>query len=192
MNSATISEAAQRYAKAYEARIGAERYIASVEDDAWIRGQLASAKKEEESALSALEAISQRTEQQAGAAEPRNAIRNDNPLSGGLCLHGAKMSEHCTACAGQQEMAAPVAWISHRACMPPVVDFAATPGALRVTPLYEHPPAAEPKRMREAINEALMLLGPEAPECSGCAYEWDHAIKVLSAALAADQKGEAP
>jgi hypothetical protein len=50
---------------------------------------------------------------------------------------------------------------------------------------------AEAKRMREAINEALMLLGPEAPECSGCAYEWDHAIKVLSAALAADQKGNA-
>jgi hypothetical protein len=45
---------ALRYAKAYEARIGAERYINSVEDDAWIRGQLRTAQQAEAAALSAL------------------------------------------------------------------------------------------------------------------------------------------
>ena len=37
--------------------------------------------------------------------------------------------------------------------------------------------------LRKAIIEALRLLGPEAPECCGCKYEWQHAINILQEAL---------
>lgn len=34
-----------------------------------------------------------------------------------------------------------------------------------------------------AIRNALQLLGPEAPTCCGCEYEWSQAIKVLREAI---------
>lgn len=43
--------------------------------------------------------------------------------------------------------------------------------------------AAEVEAMKGHINMALTYLGPTAPECSGCAYEWDQAIKELRAAI---------
>lgn len=33
------------------------------------------------------------------------------------------------------------------------------------------------------MRQALNLLGPTAPECCGCEYEWNEAIKALEAAL---------
>lgn len=58
--------------------------------------------------------------------------------------------ERCSSCDGSgrwhvspdsKGAAEPVAraYISHRACMPPILDYAATPGALSVTTLYELP-----------------------------------------------------
>lgn len=35
----------------------------------------------------------------------------------------------------------------------------------------------------QAIQEAIALLGPEAPSCSGCEYEWNHALRVLHEAI---------
>lgn len=35
----------------------------------------------------------------------------------------------------------------------------------------------------QAIQEAIALLGPEAPSCSGCEYEWNHALRVLHEAV---------
>lgn len=34
-----------------------------------------------------------------------------------------------------------------------------------------------------AIQEAIALLGPEAPSCSGCEYEWNHALRALHEAI---------
>ena len=39
------------------------------------------------------------------------------------------------------------------------------------------------KRLVAAIREAIELLGPEAPLCSGCEYEWNHALRVLREAI---------
>ena len=36
---------------------------------------------------------------------------------------------------------------------------------------------------RSVVEQALTYLGDEAPLCSGCAYEWGAAIRVLRAAL---------
>jgi hypothetical protein len=41
----------------------------------------------------------------------------------------------------------------------------------------------ENERMRAAIGEALSYLGPSAPNCAGCEYEWNEAIRVLKKAL---------
>lgn len=35
----------------------------------------------------------------------------------------------------------------------------------------------------QAIQEAIALLGPEAPSCSGCEYEWNHALRALREAI---------
>lgn len=48
------------------------------------------------------------------------------------------------------------------------------------------------KTLRTAISQALTYLGDEAPLCSGCAYEWDHAIKLLRAALEQPQGEQEP
>lgn len=37
--------------------------------------------------------------------------------------------------------------------------------------------------LTDAIQKAIDLLGPEAPICSGCEYEWNHALRVLRAAI---------
>ena len=37
--------------------------------------------------------------------------------------------------------------------------------------------------LTDAVQKAIELLGPEAPLCSGCAYEWNHALHVLRAAI---------
>lgn len=47
---------------------------------------------------------------------------------------------------------------------------------------------AEVEAMKGHINMALTYLGPTAPECSGCAYEWNHAIKELRAAIPEEVK----
>jgi len=39
------------------------------------------------------------------------------------------------------------------------------------------------KHLVAAIREAIELLGPEAPSCSGCEYEWNHALRVLREAI---------
>jgi hypothetical protein len=39
------------------------------------------------------------------------------------------------------------------------------------------------RKQREVMQEVLRLLGPTAPECSGCAAEWEMAIKALEEAL---------
>ena len=38
--------------------------------------------------------------------------------------------------------------------------------------------------LREAIEQAVAILGPEAPLCSGCVEEWTEALRILNAALA--------
>lgn len=35
----------------------------------------------------------------------------------------------------------------------------------------------------DVMRQALNFLGPTAPECSGCEYEWNEAIKALEGAL---------
>ena len=37
--------------------------------------------------------------------------------------------------------------------------------------------------LEQAAQKALKLLGPEAPECCGCRYEWEQAIEVLRNAI---------
>lgn len=38
--------------------------------------------------------------------------------------------------------------------------------------------------LREAIEQTVAILGPEAPLCSGCVAEWTEALRILRAALA--------
>jgi hypothetical protein len=38
--------------------------------------------------------------------------------------------------------------------------------------------------LREAIEQTVAILGPEAPLCSGCVDEWTEALRILRAALA--------
>ena len=45
---------------------------------------------------------------------------------------------------------------------------------------------------KEAIEQALAILGPEAPLCSGCVEEWTEALRVLREALAAPQTSAEP
>ena len=47
---------------------------------------------------------------------------------------------------------------------------------------------AENRALKAAIQEAITLLGPTAPDCCGCEEEWNEAITQLQAAL----KGEKP
>tara|TARA_R110000822_G_scaffold36783_5_gene103362 strand:+ start:2462 stop:2650 length:189 start_codon:yes stop_codon:yes gene_type:complete len=42
---------------------------------------------------------------------------------------------------------------------------------------------AEIKALKAAIQKAVTLLGPTAPDCCGCEFEWNQAIKQLQAAL---------
>jgi hypothetical protein len=90
-----------------------------------------------------------------GSAEPASVLPSELQALHDWCLTEAERVQggssevfrrwaESLARFGTRPAAEPLAWISHRACMPPVLDFAATPGALRVTPLYDHPPAAEP------------------------------------------------
>ena len=39
-------------------------------------------------------------------------------------------------------------------------------------------------KLRQAIEQAVAILGPEAPLCSGCVEEWTEALRVLRDALA--------
>ena len=39
-------------------------------------------------------------------------------------------------------------------------------------------------KLRQAIEQAVAILGPEAPLCSGCVEEWAEALRVLNEALA--------
>lgn len=36
----------------------------------------------------------------------------------------------------------------------------------------------------DAMKQAVNLLGPTAPECSGCAHEWNAALTILEEAIA--------
>lgn len=45
-------------------------------------------------------------------------------------------------------------------------------------------------QLKQAARQAIALLGPEAPLCSGCEYEWNQAIKVLKEALEAAPTGD--
>lgn len=47
---------------------------------------------------------------------------------------------------------------------------------------------SEYSQLRDAAREALRLLGPKAPRCSGCEYEWSEAIKALEAGLGGTYK----
>ena len=38
--------------------------------------------------------------------------------------------------------------------------------------------------LREAIEQTVAILGPEAPLCSGCVDEWTEALRILNDALA--------
>ncbi len=38
-------------------------------------------------------------------------------------------------------------------------------------------------KLRAAIEQAVAILGPEAPLCSGCVEEWTEALRILNAAL---------
>tara|TARA_R110000803_G_scaffold163913_1_gene227646 strand:+ start:25399 stop:25587 length:189 start_codon:yes stop_codon:yes gene_type:complete len=42
---------------------------------------------------------------------------------------------------------------------------------------------AENRALKAAIQKAINLLGPTAPDCCGCEYEWNQAITQLQAAL---------
>ncbi len=46
--------------------------------------------------------------------------------------------------------------------------------------------------MIEAMKQAIQLLGPVAPDCCGCEYEWREAIKVLQDAIEVAEKRDAP
>lgn len=46
---------------------------------------------------------------------------------------------------------------------------------------------SELARLRYAIQSAIRYLGPKAPECCGCEYEWTHALEELNAAVGADR-----
>ena len=39
-------------------------------------------------------------------------------------------------------------------------------------------------KLRQAIEQTVAILGPEAPLCSGCVDEWTEALRILRAALA--------
>ena len=39
-------------------------------------------------------------------------------------------------------------------------------------------------KLRQAIEQAVAILGPEAPLCSGCVAEWTEALRILNDALA--------
>ena len=41
----------------------------------------------------------------------------------------------------------------------------------------------ESDALRAAAQAAINLLGPTAPDCCGCEYEWNHAITQLQAAM---------
>lgn len=93
---------------------------------------------------------------------------------------------------GTQE-AIPRAYISHRACMPPVLDYAATPGALSVTTLYELAAGAqevEPSELRKAAEFAVKALDEEAAAYYPDAIAHvDEARNRLRAALAQESRG---
>lgn len=74
----------------------------------------------------------------------------------------------------------PRAYISHRACMPPVLDYAATPGALSVTTLYELPEGAQEGEPSDAATSDQLIELAEALERRRCI------------SIAETVKGEAP
>ena len=45
----------------------------------------------------------------------------------------------------------------------------------------------DPAKMEQAIREALRMLGPTAPLCSGCVSEWNAAISILRESLGMNQ-----
>jgi phosphoribosylamine-glycine ligase len=40
------------------------------------------------------------------------------------------------------------------------------------------------EKLRQAIEQTVAILGPEAPLCSGCVDEWTEALRILNDALA--------
>jgi hypothetical protein len=46
--------------------------------------------------------------------------------------------------------------------------------------------------LREAIEQTVAILGPEAPLCSGCVEEWTEALRILRAALAEQPAEQEP
>ena len=58
-----------------------------------------------------------------------------------------------------------------------------SPGVL----LYTHPPAADVQDFVSVLREVLNLLGPDAPECCGCRYEWQKAIDLIKTRLGVEK-----
>lgn len=57
-------------------------------------------------------------------------------------------------------------------------------GIRNVRTLYSEAQLREALASNEAVmRQALELLGPQAPECCGCATEWNEAIKALEEQL---------
>lgn len=47
-------------------------------------------------------------------------------------------------------------------------------------------------KLRQAIEQAVAILGPEAPLCSGCVDEWTEALRILNDALAQQPAEQEP
>ena len=47
-------------------------------------------------------------------------------------------------------------------------------------------------KLRQAIEQTVAILGPEAPLCSGCVEEWTEALRILRAALAEQRSDGMP
>lgn len=57
------------------------------------------------------------------------------------------------------------------------------PARYKCVPLFATPPRREPDKRDAVLREVLALLGPEAPECGGCAAEWETAIAAINEVL---------
>ena len=69
------------------------------------------------------------------------------------------------------------AWFEHE-----LDGYKPPPGA--TIPLFTEAQLREALAQQEAVMRmALELLGPQAPECCGCAAEWNEAIKLLEEQL---------
>jgi hypothetical protein len=62
----------------------------------------------------------------------------------------------------------PVAWLNHRACMEPFLDFAASAGTLWSEPLYRHPASPKGKSGSDALDGAALFA--LARKCAGSSH----------------------